>query len=277
MKVLISVDMEGATGVTGRDDVRKDEKPYQRFRKLLTMDVNAAIEGALEAGATEILVTEGHGMARNILIEELNPKAQILSGLLPRQHDQIEGIDESFDAVFLVGFHSRAGTERGVIDHTGYSYIYNFRINGVLVGEAGINATIAGHYDVPIAMVSGDDTAAKEAKELLGDVETAIVKIGINRYTARCLTPKESHERIKQAAKRALERIDELKPYKVETPVTIEVEYTSTSAATLAARSGTRVIRTEPRKISYTSEDLLEGLRTIALSACLPTIEKLWQ
>lgn len=258
MKVFISADMEGTTGVTSWDDVSPGKPAYERFRKLLTGDVNAAIEGALEAGATEILVNEAHGPMRNILIEELNPRARMITGFMGKRLGMMEGIDDTFDAAFLISYHSRAGTEAGILNHTLILNIQNFWINGVLVGEAGISAALAGHYDVPIALVSGDDKVAKESAELLGDVETAVVKEGIDRYTAKCLTPKESGERIKQAAMRALGRAGELKPYRVEAPVKLEVEFTSASMASLAA-AFPGIVREEPRKISYASEDLVRG------------------
>lgn len=270
MKVFISADMEGTTGVTAWDDVTTGKPSYERFRKLLTGDVNAAINGALEAGATEVLVNEAHGGMRNILIEDLNPKARMITGFMGKRLGMMEGIDESFDAAFLIGYHARAGTDAGVLHHTLTGSIHNFWINGVLVGETGISASQAGYYGVPIALVSGDDKLAKEAKELLGDLETAIVKLGVDRYTARCLSPKESSERIKQAAKRALERIRELKPYQVETPVRFEVEFTSVGMASLASAIPS-VVREGPRKISHTSENVIEGWNIIWPSILLAT------
>jgi len=270
MKVFISADMEGTTGVTAWDDVSPGKPAYERFRKLLTADVNAAIEGAIEAGATEILVNEAHGGMRNILIEDLNPKARMITGSMGKRLCMMEGIDESFVAVFLIGYHARAGTDAGVLHHTLTGSIYNFWINGVLVGETGISASLAGYYGVPIALVSGDDKMAKEAKELLGDVEMAEVKVGVDRYTARCLPPKESGERIKQAAVRALERINELKPYKVETPVKFEVEFTSVGMASLAsALPG--VVKKESRKIFHKSKNVIEGWNIIWPSILLST------
>jgi len=275
MKVLISADMEGTTGVTCLDDVIPERSGYPRFRKLLTNDVNAAIEGALEAGATEIVISEAHSHSRNILIEELNPKAKMITGFLGRRYDMMEGIDDMFDAVFLVAYHAKAGTDSAVINHTLFLNILNFWINGVLVGEGGISAAWAGHFNVPVVLVTGDDKVASEMMELLGDVEPSVVKRGLHDYTAECLTPKESYETIKNSAKRALKRLKDFKPYKIKPPVTIDVEFASTSPASLACIYP-KVVRKEPRKISFTSGDLIETMNTILASTMLASTDKNW-
>jgi D-amino peptidase len=258
MKVFISADMEGTTGVTAWDDVNPEKPSYQRFRKFLTRDVNAAIEGAIEAGATEVVVNEAHDGMRNILIEELNTKARMITGFEGKKLCMMEGIDETFDAVFLVAYHAKAGTDAGILNHTLIGSIHNFWINDVLVGESGISASLAGHYNVPVVLVTGDDKVAKEAKDLLGNPETAIVKEGIDRYSAKCLTPEESSGRIRQAAKKALTRLKEYKPYRVKTPVKLDVEFTSANMASLAS-SIPGVVREGTRKISLTSKDVVAG------------------
>jgi D-amino peptidase len=262
MKVFISADMEGTTGATCWNDVDPSKRSYQRFRRLLTGDVNAAIEGALEAGATEVLVNEAHDGMRNILIEELNTKARLISGFMGKRLCMMSGIDGSFDAAFLISYHSRAGTDAAIMNHTLLLNIHNFWINGVLVGEGGISSAMAGHHGVPVALVSGDDKVAKEMKELLGDVETAETKVGVDRYTADCLTPEETGARIKQAAKRALERVGDFKPYKVEAPVKLEVEFTSASTALLAS-TVPGIVKEGPRRISHTAEDMIQAWSTI--------------
>ena len=260
MKVFISADMEGATGVTTWDDVHAGKPPYERFRRLLTGDVNSAIEGALEAGATEVLVNEAHSTMRNILIEELNPRARMISGFRGKRLAMMEGIDGGFDAAILVGYHAMAGTEAAVLNHTFFLSVHNFWINGVRVGETGISAALAGHFGVPIVLVAGDDKVAKEAKALLGTVETAVIKEAISRHSANCLTPKESGERIRQAAKRALEL--DAEPYRPDPPVKFEVEFTSPDMASLAS-SFPGVVQEGTRKISYTAEDVLKGWKVI--------------
>ncbi|MFQ6054329.1 MAG: M55 family metallopeptidase, partial [Candidatus Bathyarchaeia archaeon] len=205
---------------------------------------------------------------RNILIEELNPKARMITGFEGKRLSMMEGVDSGFDAAFLIAYHARAGTDAGVLNHTFILNIQNFWINGALVGETGISAALAGYFGVPIALVTGDDKVAGEARELLGNVETAVVKEGLDRYTARCLTPEESGERIRRAAERALRNLDALKPHRVETPVRFEIEFTTVGmAAQASAIPG--IVREGARRISHTSEDLLRGWNTILPSILL--------
>lgn len=260
MKIYLSVDMEGATGVTGPDDVNPGKPAYERFRKLLTRDVNAAIEGAIKGGATKIVVNEAHNGMRNILIEELNPKAEMISGFT-KPLCMMEGIDKTFDAAFLIAYHARAGTKAGILNHTLFGKeIVNIKINEKLVGETAISSILAGYFGVPVVLVTGDDKVAREAVDLLGDVETAIVKEGMDRYVAKCLTPEESAIKIRESAESALKRVKKFKPYKAETPIKFEVELISTAMAAVATLIPS-VRREEPRTISLTSKDVLEGYK----------------
>ena len=184
MKVLIAVDMEGITGVTTWDQVTPGHAEYARFRRLMTQDVNAAIRGALEAGADEVIVADGHWNASNILIEELDPRAKLNSGS-PSPFSMMEGIDESIDAVFFIGYHARNGSPFAILDHTWSSRtVANIWLNELLTGEYGLNASLAGHFGVPVIMVSGDQTACAQMSELLGDVEIAVVKQATGRFAA---------------------------------------------------------------------------------------------
>jgi D-amino peptidase len=260
MRIYLSVDMEGATGVTGPDDVNPGKPAYERFRKLLTRDVNAAIEGANKGGATKIVVNEAHNGMRNILIEELNPKAEMISGFT-KPLCMMEGIDETFDAAFLIAYHARAGTKAGVLNHTLFGKeIVNIKINEKLVGETAISSILAGYFGVPVVLVTGDDKVAREAVDLLGDVETAIVKEGMDRYVAKCLTPEESARKIKESAEKAMGRVKEFKPYEVKTPIKFEVEFISTAMAALTTLIP-GVKREESRTISLTSQNILEGYK----------------
>jgi len=262
MKVFLSVDMEGATGVTGWAEVNPNKPQYERFRKFLTGDVNAAVEGAFQAGATEVLINEAHDGMRNILLEEVDPRVRVITGFEGKKLCMMQGIDDSFDAVFLVSYHAKVGTDGAILNHTLTGAIHNFWINGVLVGESGISAALSGHYGVPVVLVTGDDKVAGEARDLLGHVETAVIKEGLDRYSAKCLAPKESGERIKKAAVTALENIGKFKPYKVKAPVKIEVELTSPSTALLACTIPS-VVREGPRKISYSSENMVKAWEVI--------------
>jgi D-amino peptidase len=261
MKVFISSDMEGTSGVTGPEDVDPRKEPYKRFQKVMTGDVNAAIEGALLAGADEILVNDSHNGMRNILIEELNPKAQLISGFT-KPLCMMEGIDRSFDVAIFTGYHARVGTAAAVMNHTIFGKeISDVWINDVLVGETGINAGLAGYFGVPVGAVAGDDKVTKEAKAFLGDIETAAVKEGIDRFVAKCLSLEQSRALIKNAAKRAVERRKEFKPLKFSSPVKFKVRFASTAEAA-AASVLPIVTREEPRIVSITYNDYLEAFRT---------------
>ena len=232
---------------------------HARSRKLMTADVNAAIEGALLGGTDEILVNDSHWNMRNILLEELHPKAELILGN-GKPLSMMQGIDDSFDLAMFVGYHARAGTPAAVMDHTIFArMVQDVWFNGTLVGETGINAGLAGYFGVPVGAVTGDDKVALEASSLLKGIETAIVKVGIDRYAARCLPVERSHELIKNAAKKAVERRTEFKPLKYSN-AKFTVRFASTAEAAIASRLPT-VIQEDSRTISVACEDYLEAFK----------------
>lgn len=239
MKILIATDMEGVTGVTTWDQVTPGHVEYTRFRRQMTEDVNAAIRGAFDGGATEVIVADGHWNASNILIEELDPRARLNTGS-PSPFSMMEGIDESVEGVMFVGYHARNGSPNAILDHTWSSRtVANVWLNDLLTGEYGLNAAVAGHFGVPVIMVSGDQTACAQVAELLGDVETAIVKQASSRFAAECLAPKVSREMICLSAERAVERLaqgDVPEPFLLDTPITVTVEFFTSDMADRATR-----------------------------------------
>ena len=230
MKVYISVDMEGGTGIASAKHMA--DAGYTRMCKLLTQEVNAAIAGAFEAGASEVLVNDAHGSMTNILIEELDERAELISGS-NKWLCQMEGIDETFDAVFFLGYHAHEGNEDAVMNHTIMgSAVTEIRRNGIVVGETAINAGIAGAYGVPVVLVAGDHILCAEAKRFLGDeIETVVSKRAIDRYAARVLPPKRVQDLIREAAKRALAKKETIKPHVVEPPVEFQLTTKLTSMA----------------------------------------------
>ncbi len=223
LKVFISVDMEGITGVVNWEDVRRDGKDYDYFRQIMTKETNAAIEGALEAGATDILVRDSHGSARNILPEMLNRKANLLRDWSGGYKSMMEGIDETFDCAIFVGYHAKAGTPNAILKHTMSSKnIRDVSINGNSLPEAGMNALMAGYYGVPVAFVAGERALCDQTKELLGAVETVAVKEGIGT-AALNLHPEVARERIREGVKKALLNLGQYKPYTLEAPYTLVV------------------------------------------------------
>jgi D-amino peptidase len=210
MRVYISVDMEGVAGVVHENQTDPTEPrysgEYNRFRRLMTNEANAAIAGALEAGAKAVVVNDSHWLMRNLLAEELNPNAELMSGG-PKRLSMIEGIDGSFDAAMFVGYHARAGTRNATIDHTYTSRVYEARINGQPVGELALNAAMAGVHGVPVVLVSGDQALAAEATALLGTaLEAVIVKEAVGRFAARSVAPAVACDRIRLGAAAALRR-----------------------------------------------------------------------
>ena len=250
MKILMQIDMEGITGVTTWDHVTPGHAEYGRFRRLMTQDVNAAIRGACEAGADEIIVADGHWNASNILIEELDPRARLNSGS-PSPFSMMQGIDESVDGVMFIGYHARNGTPQAVLDHTWSSKtVANVWLNDILTGEFGLNGALAGHFGVPVIMTSGDQTACRQIVEQLGDMETAVVKQATGRFAAECLAPEVTQELIFTAAARAVNRLaegDVPDPFVLDTPVRVTIEFFTSDMADRATRipftqrDGTRV------------------------------------
>ena len=257
MQVLISVDMEGITGVVSQSHTDRATADYQRFRKLMTADANAAIEGALAAGATDIVVNDSHDNMDNILIEELNPAARLISGS-PKPFSMMEGIGSGVDAVFLVGYHARAGSAPAVHDHVWTGSIYNATLNGQPMGEIMLNAALAGHFGVPVVLVTGDQLATAEARQVLGDVETVTVKIAVARNAANCLPPVKTAPIIRQAAQKALERRHA--PFVVEPPITLGLEFwRSVQAERAELMPGAK--RTGARVVEWTGEDMVSAYR----------------
>ncbi len=239
MKILIATDMEGITGVTTWDQVTPGHEEYARFRKLMTQDVNAAIRGAVEAGADDILVADGHWNGSNILIEELDPRARLNTGS-PSPFSMMQGIDESVDGVMFVGYHARNGSPNAILDHTWSSRtVANVWINDMLTGEYGLNGAVAGHFGVPVIMVTGDQTACAQVVEILGEMDTAIVKQASGRFAAECLSPQATQELIFVAAARAVTRLaggEVPDPFVVDVPVRVTAEFFTSDMADRATR-----------------------------------------
>lgn len=254
MRIFISADMEGVTGVAARNHVDENHPEYQRFRRLMTEDVNQVIEGAMKAGATEFLVTDAHGPMTNVMIEHLHPAAQLMSGS-NKPMGQMQGVDRDFAAVFLVGFHAREGSPDGFLNHTLMGQLVTrISCNGQEMGEVGLNAHMASHFGVPVTLVTGDDQVAEEARSLLGgDLETAVVKTSIDRTVAHCLPPAQSHPILRTAAQRAVEKTAVARPLEFEAPVRLEVTFKTTPQAHICSWFPT-VERVDSKTIAITAD-----------------------
>ncbi len=260
LKVYISADMEGVAGVVTGDQLGPQGFEYERFRGFMTDEVLAAIDGARAAGATEILVSDSHGNGENLLIERFPKDVQIVRSW-PRPLAMMEGIDASFDAVLFVGYHASTTNPQGVRAHTMSSAtLADVRLNGVSVLEAGLNAAIAGHFHVPVAMISGDDAAVKEAQALLGPIEGAVVKWNAGFHSARTLTPEASCDRIRAAAKAALGRLASMKVYEVKAPIILDLRFKNYRPSEVLSYLPI-VERTDAHAIRFRGKDMLETIR----------------
>ncbi|MFW5897283.1 MAG: M55 family metallopeptidase, partial [Bacillota bacterium] len=228
MKVYVAVDMEGVAGVVSWEETSAGRPDYERFRRLMTGEADAAIRGCFEAGADEVLVNDAHGSMRNLLIEELDPRAELMGGS-PKPGSMVAGLDASFDAFVMIGSHSMAAS-CGVLNHTYSGCLLAYRINGDTMGEIGMCAALAGYYRVPTVFVSGDDAATAEAERLIPGVKTAKVKHYASRYAARSLHPSRSRELIRRSVADAL-RGPPPKPLTVTEPVELSLTFCDSAHA----------------------------------------------
>lgn len=218
LKVLISVDMEGITGIVSHDECdRRASDDYQYFRKIMTFEANAAVEGALAAGATEIVVRDAHSGGRNILPDLLHKSALLLRDWSFGPKGMMEGIDETFGAAVFIGYHARAGTPDANLEHTWSGRVTDVKINGVSLPEAGLNALIAGHFNVPVVFISGDQAICDQAKSLFGEIESVAVKKGIGAATLS-LHPEVSAKLIKEGVEKTLRNRGKQRPFKMTSP-----------------------------------------------------------
>lgn len=223
LKILISADMEGVVGVVSGEQIGPDGFEYQKFREFMTAEVNAAIDAARLAGATEFVITDAHGNGQNLLIERLPDDVTVIRSW-PREWSMMAGIDDSFDGVIFLGYHSSTANTRGVRAHTMSSAnITSVRLNGIEMTEGSMNAAMAGHFDVPVIMVSGDDVAVAENQVLIGNIEGAVVKWAKGFHSAETLTPEAAYEVIRTRTASAISRIEEFQPYVLDTPIELEL------------------------------------------------------
>lgn len=267
MKVYISVDMEGISGVVGSYQVLQASGALPEVRRRATAEVNAAVEAAYEAGAELVLANENHS-GKDLILEDLHPQAEVLMGK-PKPLMTLQDLDETFSAVFLIGIHARAGTPQGVLDHTWHpKIIREMRVNGYPVGEIGLNALVAGHYGVPVTLVVGDQAAVEEAKRLLKRVEGVVVKHGVDRYAARLYHPSRTQAMIREAAGRALASLSDFHPFSLGLPAQLELDLADTALAERVAMIPTAA-RVGARTVSFPCEDYVRLMKNLIVSTTL--------
>jgi D-amino peptidase len=262
MKVLISADMEGTCGVVSwvqvmppeyGDDEPSSTVEYERARARLTREVNAAIEGALAGGADEVIVNESHDGMRNLLPEELHPSCRFITGN-DKPLGMMQGVDlEGIGAVFYTGYHAKAGTPGAPLAHTWTGWVNDVRFDGRSVGEFGINAAVAGHFGVPVTLVTGDEKAVVQTQELIGEQVVGIaVKEGYSTFSALHLHPRKAQDLIRAGAEEAVRRAANARPWTLPAGCRVEIEFDHQSRADHAAlvpsveRAGERAVAYQP-------------------------------
>jgi D-amino peptidase len=256
-RIFISVDLEGIAGAVTPEQLGPGGFEYGRFREFMTDEALAAIEGARAAGATSFVVADAHGNGQNLLVERFPEDVEIVRSW-PRPLGMMEGVDESFDAAFLIGYHASATNEAGVRAHTFSSANYaSVVLNGRPIPEGAFSAAIAGHFGVPVALITGDDVTVAELREIVGDVEGVEVKQALGFHSARTLTPAAAQARIREGAQRAVERLVDFRPHLLDGPPVLELTFKNYRPAEVLAylpvveRAGARTIR-------YRAEDMVE-------------------
>jgi D-amino peptidase len=260
MRVFVSVDMEGATGVCHRDHLVPGGQDYERARGWLTGDVNAAVEGAVAAGAADVVVADGHGTMRNIVLDDLHEAARLLTGPAQarnRPHGQLAALEKGrYDAALLIGYHSRAGTPGGLLSHTWVGVlVHEIRLNGQPAGEALLNAALLGHYGTPVVLATGADDFCREVRADLGeDLEVVEVKQTLGPSAVVTLPPKRTAPLIRAGAERGLRQ--GRAPLRTELPVTIDLEYHRTDMRERGLELGGEALGS--RGIRFTGGDLVD-------------------
>lgn len=258
MKIYIMADMEGTSGIWRQEQVMWSQPHYQQGRELLVGDVNAAIAGAFDGGATEVVACDTHANGGNFLIEKLDPRARYET---PSAFADLPSIvDGGFDGLILTGHHAMGGTQDAFLDHTQSSASYfDFRVNGESVGEISQEAAYAAHFGTPLIMVTGDEAACREAEKLFPGVVTAAVKRALGRSRACCLHPEKAQALIRERAAEAVRKAKTLKPRRLEAPITVEVTYVRTDMAddASARRGNERVGPRTVRRIVQTGTEVM--------------------
>ncbi len=235
MKLYISADMEGTAAVaswTQVDPANTTEYPY--YRRLMSREVRAAIDGAREAGATDVLINDSHSSMRNVLWDELPDDVRLIYGNR-KPFSMSEGVDATFNAAFFTGYHAGVGEADGVLDHTYTSEtLYNTRVNGVRCNEAMLNAAVLGTHGVPVALITGDRVAIEQTRAAMPWITGVVVKDSIGRFATNSFSPERARELIRAGARAAIENIAQAKPFTFEAPIELELDFVHTHNADFA-------------------------------------------
>lgn len=258
LKVHISVDMEGVAGAVTGSQMGPSGFEYGRFREFMTKEALAAVTAAKAAGATEIVVADSHGNGENLLIDQFPPDVRIVRSW-PRPLGMQGGLDATFDAAILIGYHASTNNTGGVRAHTFSSAtLTRVALNGVEITEGAWGAAIAGHFNVPVVMISGDDAAIAEVRKVVGPIEGAETKRHLSFHSAITLTPEASYALIAEKVRAGLARRSELKPYRLDGPVTVDVSFKHYQPAELLAYLP-MFERTDAHSVRFRARDMVEA------------------
>ncbi|MCX4967571.1 M55 family metallopeptidase [Streptomyces sp. NBC_00654] len=273
MKILISVDIEGVSGIVHPTETNPDRYDFERGRALMTAEANAVVAGVLDAEpSAEVLVADAHGTYRSLLPEELDRRVRLVRGK-PRPFGMLGGLDEDTDAVFLIGYHARAGGGPGVLSHSMSDDILDVRVAGRSLGEIGLNTAMAGHLGVPVVLLSGDDAACAELLALVPAAATVPVKQALGQAAAVTLHPEVARERLREAAAEAVRRTVPVPPLTIAGPLDVEIDLHNPSTADLATLVP-GVSRAEgSRTVTFTAADFADAYKLVLLFVQLATIK----
>ncbi|RQD69428.1 MAG: peptidase M55 [Tindallia sp. MSAO_Bac2] len=257
MKVYVSADLEGIWGVVSRKQLGGENPDYSRARRLMTEEVNLVCRELFKNGATEVLVNDAHGPMDNLMIEELHPDANLISGY-PKDLSMMEGVADGVDCAMLIGYHPKVGTTKGLFEHTYASNVVSqLTINGEILGETGLNALVAGHYNIPVVLVAGDWQVTQDAKIEIGNIETVGVKKAVSRYCARHISQNQLQEAYAVAITKALKNIKQAPVKKPALPITLNIKLAQVIMAEQAAVfPGAKLL--DEFTIEYEARDVVE-------------------
>lgn len=261
MKLFMSVDMEGITGLPDHTFVDSAKHNYERARRIMTEEANAIIQAAFDKGASNVLVNDSHSKMNNLLVEEIHPDADLITGDL-KPLSMVQSIDETFGGAIFAGYHARAG-QPGVMSHSMIFGVRNMFINDVVIGELGFNAYVAGHFGVPVIMVAGDDCACREAEELIPGVVTAPVKESISRSAVKTLHPTKARALLRDKTIEAIENQPNVKPLVPPEKPTLRIEFANYGQAEWAALMPGCEIEEGTTIVKFEAKDIIEAYRAM--------------
>ncbi|GAB3044961.1 M55 family metallopeptidase [Virgibacillus ainsalahensis] len=261
MKLYVSVDMEGITGLPDDTYVNPSKHNYEYGRRIMTEETNYVIDAAYHFGCEYILINDSHSKMNNILIDRLHPEAALITGDV-KPFSMMQGLDNTYDGAMFIGYHARAG-QFGVMSHAMVQAVRNFYINDKPLGELGLNAYLAGYFGVPLLLVAGDDQATKEAEALIPNITTATVKETISRSAVKSLTPKKAGELLTEKVAKALQNREKVKPLIPPENPTLRIEFNNYGQAEWANLMPETTIEPKTTIVTYRSKDILEAYQAM--------------